>query len=560
MKTRKIVATALAALFLLSGLTACQSASAPTTAPSTAAPTAAPTDAPTAVPTTAPATQAPSTQAAAPVTPATTQEALTPDHPKGGKMTYALGGMLGGNLFAPSAQGGVNQACVWPMLQSLALQDPSTGEWRYVLAESMDMDVQNVILTVKLKKGVTFSDGSELNADVLKWNFDSYLDHEMAHKVSKLQKVEVVDDLTVKMYFPEYFYDLEKTIAAINIYSKKSYDEMGEDAYKMNPVGTGPYKLQKFALDAGITYVRNEDYWEGTGNYLDEIEMVIVKDNTTRLTAFLNGEIDNTNSVEEGTIDRLQEAGFPIAEASNGTMETLLCTTKGENNPFSKLEVRQAVMMYALDADGITKVTMGKYANPWYQAAGPDCTNYDPTITEIGYNPEKAKELLTAAGYPDGFSTTIYCFSSAAKSAEAIQANLQDIGITATIEPVQNLADPRNEGREGLYLAGHLNRNGLDTSFLVGSTLSPEKGSWNACIDYSEEYAELTRQYLREADTAKRMEIATRLNHMFSVDDCYGRVFGYSPQFLFGSHRIGGYAESLRFNAYPIATDIWFEQ
>lgn len=476
---------------------------------------------------------------------------------QGGGFVYTADSGVSG-WFQPVMSGGSSGNFIWPAMERLARYNQVTEEVKLELAEKMDVDPEAHTLTIKLREGVHFTDGSEMNADNLIWELQMYLDHGRASTLNNPTNIEKVDEYTVKVSFDSYDYTIMKSYCNIFMYSKKAYEEHGEDWYQTNLVGTGPYILDSFETDARVHYVRNDNYWR-EGNYLDEITIEIIKDETTRLSAFLNNETDVISTTTEHVIDQVKAAGFQEMVDVNGNLINVIVNNKAAGDPFNDLRVRQAVLLYGLDSAGITRAGYGKYAQAWDEMAGADFVNYNPNQQKAEYNVEKAKALLAEAGYPNGFSTQIHYMGYDSVAATAVQASLIELGIQAEMVPAEAIADPRKAGEPGLYVMRQTMNTGNDTTSYLAYGVGP--GSyWEPVVDYSDTYREISAKIMETPDRNARVEMGKQLNEMASVSECFTRGISLVPRFIFVNPAIQNYPEALAFTNTPDPSCLWYQK
>lgn len=301
------------------------------------------------------------------------------------------------------------------------------------LAESYKVGDDLKSITFNLRKGVKFHDGSDFNAQVVKWNLDNII-------AKKLQpnwdSVTIIDDYTVKVNLKQWQNTLLRAFdMGAAMISKASFDKNGIDWARYNPVGTGPFKFVSFQRDTSFKTVRNPDYWQKVKPYLDAVEYLFIADKMTQQAAIQAGEADAL-MVEPGkTAADMERLGLQI-KASLIATHVLQPDTANADSPWANKKVREAIE-YAIDRESIAKSFGYGYLHAPYQIPGPATAIYDPNFA-LGrkFDQAKAKQLLTEAGYPNGFKTTIIVspISLIREIPEAVQAYLGQIGITVELE------------------------------------------------------------------------------------------------------------------------------
>jgi len=322
-----------------------------------------------------------------------------------------------------------------PAIETIRKLKPN-GDLTLWLAESAVADDKALTLTITLKKGIRFHDGTDLNAKSLKWNFEKAMANKVTN-VAKLKSVDIVDDYTVRCNLTEWGSDITYDVTGLYIVSQAAWEKNGDDWGKQNPIGTGPFKFLSRQTDVNVKYVKNTDYWVKGSPYLDEVDFVIIKDPTTRLASFKAGEIDvcmDPSNVQVNEVKNDSKYVVNIGKGINGSYR-LNPDGQNANSPFSKLEVRQAVA-YAIDKQALVDGIMGGYATASDQQFLSNAWAYNPNLKPYTYNPEKAKELLKTAGYPNGIEISLFGLNTGNDPLvlTAIQAMLAKANIKANLD------------------------------------------------------------------------------------------------------------------------------
>lgn len=269
------------------------------------------------------------------------------------------------------------------------------------LAESYELADDGLSMTIKLKEGIEFTDGSELNAEVVAWNYQMRIDN---HKVPNWKSVEVIDPYTIKLSFFNWDNSLYSTLADSAdawIVSKDNYDKNGEQYAREHPVGTGPFMFDSFQADAYYDVVRNPNYWQEGLPYLDKIHHVVMMDENTKKAALQAGEVDAIELEPGKLVADLQKAltDYTWYGSIFSTLNLILDTATPES-PCADKRAREA-LDYAIDREALAEAFGYGLWGPTYQVPAPDNgAIYDPNyVYPRPYDPEKAKQLLAEAGY-----------------------------------------------------------------------------------------------------------------------------------------------------------------
>jgi peptide/nickel transport system substrate-binding protein len=291
-------------------------------------------------------------------------------------------------------------------------------------------------LTLTIRQGVKFFDGSDLNAKVVKWNLDKQKEYKKPI-TAYFSSVDVVDDYTVKISISKFQNTILQNLGNLVglMYSQAAFEKNGLDWCKVNPIGTGPFKLGDREADVQTTYVKNENYWQEDKPYLDAYQILVIPELMTLQAAEMKGDIDVMLPSGGGSlaVKELQDKGWIVIQSPADPV-CLWPDSVNQDSPWSITEVRQAAS-YAIDRVSISKL-MGGYMVPAYQLPSPSYAAYDKDYTGTPYDVEKAKELMKAAGKEDGFKTTLATPFVPRDVLVAIQGNLSKIGIEAEISTI----------------------------------------------------------------------------------------------------------------------------
>jgi peptide/nickel transport system substrate-binding protein len=470
-------------LIMLSFLLSACSNPAPTTTQATTPPVTAPPAQTTQAVQTTPAsktTAPPATTAPKP----TTAPAASPTPKYGGVFKFvdprAPSTTLG--WFAEAgAQGGM-----WspPMLESF-MECDINNKFSPMLATNWEVAPDLKSITLTLRKGVKFHDGSDFNAEVAKWNLDQLIAAKVSVNYNNIASVDIIDDYTIRLNLSKYQNSMLNTLAATMIISKAAFDSKGKEWLRWNPVGTGPFKFVSFERDVVIKYTKFDNYWrkDSQGNklpYLDGIEMYFVADPVTMSAAYEAGEFYAMGGDLSSVHYDLQQKGNNIVSCYAGAY-VLTPDSKNADSPWSNLKVRQA-LDYAIDRDALVKARGFGFWTTIYQFANPGTPAYIADLQNRSYNPDKAKQLLAEAGYPNGFQTKIYAdvASSDKDAVTAIQAYMGKVGIQAELNILDfaSYGNYRTKGWNNAVLAGMVGfdanlNNSMDRYWVKSSAMFP---------------------------------------------------------------------------------------
>jgi peptide/nickel transport system substrate-binding protein len=317
------------------------------------------------------------------------------------------------------------------------------GNFVPLLATDYKTDPAAKTITIALRKGVKFHDGSDFNAEIAKWNMETYKAQNRRPELNKVGSIDVIDSHTIRLNLVTFDNTMLMSLAnaadAGRMMSKKAFDDHGREWCEFHPVGTGPFQFESREKDAFIKYKRFDGYWGGKP-YLDGIDNLIIQDDTVALMAFKSGKLDIYNPRQTLNAKNLEKEGkYNMVRRPMGQVPALCGYVKDPESPFTKLKVRQA-MSYAVNVNALAEgFGMGywKIQNQW---AIPGTWGYNNDIKGYDYNPEKAKQLLAEAGYPNGFKTTLNFFNFGKNYVDemtAIQRFLKEVGIDGELNGVK---------------------------------------------------------------------------------------------------------------------------
>jgi ABC-type transport system substrate-binding protein len=259
--------------------------------------------------------------------------------------------------------------------------------------------------TLKLRSGLTFHDGTALDAEAVKYNLDrSRSDTRSTIKtdLDSIESVEVegTDKVIIKLKRPDALLPLALTSRAGMMVSPKASKELGAGLVR-KPVGAGPWSFVSWADNASISMKRYDGYWRKGYPKIDAIEFVIIPELNTGLRSVIAGQnhfVYRLSPQQKTVIDRAKS----VKPVNGPTLYFHLIYFNNSRPPFNDMRIRQAVS-YAIDRDAFNKGTMlglGEFANSAIPKAH---WAYDESLENFfKYDPEKSKALLAAAGHPNG--------------------------------------------------------------------------------------------------------------------------------------------------------------
>jgi peptide/nickel transport system substrate-binding protein len=325
------------------------------------------------------------------------------------------------------------------------------------LAESWSTDPANrTIWTFRLRRGVTFHDGSEFNAEAVVWNLDKVMDKaapqfdsaqaaQAATFVAPIASYRVVNGSTVEITTKQPDANLAFKLVSVFMSSPARWRELGGDwnRFAMPPSGTGPWKIEKVAPRERIEFSRNANYWESARiPRCDRMIVVPMPDPLTRAAALLSGQVDWVEAPPPDIIPRLRQAGMQIVTNPYPHVWPYLLSCLPDS-PFRDVRVRQAINL-GIDREGLVALLGGTAMAAQGQVVPNDPWFGKPKF-EVRHDPREAKRLLTEAGYgPRNLCNATVLISTSGSGQmqplpmnEAIKQGLSEIGMDIRFEVLE---------------------------------------------------------------------------------------------------------------------------
>ncbi|SDY50253.1 ABC transporter substrate-binding protein [Citreimonas salinaria] len=332
-----------------------------------------------------------------------------------------------------AAAGAIDQVLYSNVFEGLT-RFTETGAVEPGLASDWEISEDGLTYTFTLQDGVTFHDGTDLTAEDVVFSFERAMaeDSQNAQKVlfENIDTVEAVDPQTVRLTLSQPDGSLLFNLAwgdAV-IVAPESIDTI-----KSDPVGTGPFQFDEWIQGDRITLERYEDYW-GEAPALTEATFQFISDPTAAFAAMMAQDIDAFYSypAPENLPQFAADPRFQVLEGSTEG-ETIL-GINNQQKPLNDVRVRQAIA-HAIDRQAVINGAMFGQGTPIGTHFAPHHPDYVDLLELSPHDPERARELLAEAGYPDGFTTTLKLPppSYARRGGEIIASQLREVGIETEI-------------------------------------------------------------------------------------------------------------------------------
>ena len=371
------------------------------------------------------------------------------------------------------------------MYDTLLHIDRYTEEWVPYLAESWTVSGDARDWTFRLKQGVPFYKNKQptqysmtvadvIHSFAINWYppYQAGIPGISVYSTADDRHFDVKSDheFVWKLDAPALFWGYYSTDDRRGVASKGYWDEVGEDAYIADPIGTGPFTFKDYAINQGLLVERVEDHYRQTPMF-HELQYFYVPEEATRSAMLYTNEAD-ISEISLSLHEQATARGFQIVNSTTPSFYTFMfiggmydaSRTDGynkivpgfvvdENSPMRIREVREAINL-AINREELNEVFLNGDAiatTRW--AFPPSWTNYDTSWTPYPYDPDRARQLLRDAGYPNGFEIEVYAppgltgLPQAGEMSEAIAQYFEQIGLQAKIIPVnteQMSSIPRN--------------------------------------------------------------------------------------------------------------------
>jgi peptide/nickel transport system substrate-binding protein len=448
------------------------------------------------------------------------------------------------------ATGDTRQASnvAWSIFDSLVWLNDE-GKIVPALAKSWSVSDDGTVYTFKLREDVTFHNGDTFDADDVVFTWQRGKQKEITYREDFLaaEKVEKVDKYTVRVI-------LEKPNSMMllqmnehwGILSKEYHEEVGEEGYIQNPVGTGPFEFVEWRKADRIVLEANENYWQDEYPKVDRVVYRPIPEASTRIAAVKAGDIDIISRIGPEQAEELEgTSGVDLISYPKDRVYYIAFNnmTTGKGTPIIEQKVRQA-MSYAIDYQAIIDNIFNGKAERVAGFVVPGNLGYDPSIEPYPYDPEKAEELLAEAGYPDGFEISMAgpsdTYINFEEVLQAVVGYWEEIGIEVELEFMESGKYWDLEAQRKLPpLFGDSWSSSTGEAFprLVGS-VGGEDASYAAWLD--QRLVNLVEEVKLTPDQDERAEVYTEILRYMNEDPPF--VYLYQPlAFEATTERVMGY-------------------
>jgi peptide/nickel transport system substrate-binding protein len=521
----------------------------------------------------------------------TTPTATTPTDarlPNLGDLAKPEGGIEGGRLQLstaaniadigyPAGSAGPGDAMItWLAVEPL-LRIDKNNDLQPWLAESFEIAEDKSSITLYLRQGISYTDGTPFNADAAKYNIDREINSLMWPNLKGFSQCVKIDEYTIRCDFVNGQWDwiAVKSLAgwwSALMFCPTTIENNTPEYCMTNVVGTGPFVQTGYEPNLSINFDRNDNYWRGKP-YLEGVDISVITDANVTLMAFKSGQI-HTAMINPQDAQGVIDEGFEIRESTD--MVYNWCILPSSGNPdsiLSDINVRRALES-AIDKQALVDAFTYGYGIATNQGF---CLEpfMDPTTVGYPYDLAAAQNYMDLADYSDGFTTTLYMVQGMVDDVPmAVKGMLEEANITLNIEKIGYLQLVEMIGGGGTGWDGYIFSYGFPgTTTDPASTLkngplnairnpaNPEEWmvtTWISC-EQPAELCNLAEMGAQTIDNDARIPIYQEISRKATDDYCQWTYLYYTPSLTSVSpvvkgHTVGEYTE---FYAYTFA---WLEE
>jgi len=449
---------------------------------------------------------------------------------KGGRFTTCL--FLEPNSLDPAAATYIPGIAVLKNVVETLIELDQEGKAHPRLATSWQVASDGKEWTFKLREGLTFHDGTPLNAEAVKFSYDRILNPD-THSQTGMSEIgpydssQILDSKTVKLIFKEpyapFFNNL--TDVVLGIVSPAAVKKYGPD-FGQNPVGTGPYVYKEWVKGDHITLVRNDKYVNSSAlvshkglPYFDSLVFRIISEDQTRLNALRSGEADFIYRIPAISVEGVQSDPRFRVFKNMYAGDPVMFLINRQRFPTDDLAVAKA-MQFAVNKEVASRIMTAGISPAAWGPLKPVVWGYTAEVEKLyKYDPPRARELLEGAGWKmgpngvrmkDGQACRLVCATYSdpvrVSMVTAIQGMLKSVGMDLEI---QTMSLPASEdlARQGKSNMTYMEWRGIDPDILTVHFHSKNIGGWNMGHFKNAEVDRLLDEGRVTSDAKRRLEL-----------------------------------------------------
>ena len=438
----------------------------------------------------------------------------------------------------------------------LIYRDPQTWEYKPLLATSWKW-IDPSTMELELREGVVFHNGEKFDADdvVYTLNFVSNPENKVLvqRNVNWIKKAEKLGTYKVRILLHKPFpAALEYLAGNVPIYPNEYYAKVGPQGFGLKPVGTGPYKVVTVEQGKRIVFEKNTDYFKDSPKGQPAIDRIVqrtIPEMTTMVAELMTGGLDWIYMVPTDQAEKLEKLpSLNVVRAETMRIGFLQMDVTGRtgDTPLKDVRVRKAIC-YAVDREAIAKNLVGGQSRVVHAACYPSQFGCIDTVTKYDYDPARAKQLLTEAGYANGFEIDFYGYRDRPYG-EAIVGYLREVGIKANMKWLKYsaLRDATKANKVALVMNTWGSYGVNDISNITGQHFRMEYN------DFARDQA--VTDWLNEGDNsiddAKRREVYSKALKRIADQAYWLPLFSWVANYAFD--------KDLDFTPYPDAVPRFF--
>jgi peptide/nickel transport system substrate-binding protein len=423
------------------------------------------------------------------------------------------------------------------------------------LVEAWEM-LDDLTWEFSLHQGIMFHNGEPFTAEAVKATYDRSVDPDLAIRNPwasevNITEVEIVDDYTVRFHTSTFTPHMLARLANDHfIFPPKYLTETDPAIVARNPIGTGPYVFQEWVQGEQIVMTANQDYWGDPSPTVETVVWHFIPEPSALLANLQTGAADLIDGLLPTSIAAV-EADANLAVAFVEGTRRVYIGLRVKEVPTDDVRVRQA-LNYGVNVEEICETILGGSTTRMTNFA--ELAFRNPNVVGYRYDPERARQLLSEAGYPDGFNVTLDYSRTAALGVnefpQAIAIQLREVGVEVELNALEgNIHSERVENRETSQLYLHTKAGFFDPGLTFENWLQDDVAN---AAEYDEEVApefqELVQRMLTSGTPEERLEWSHQAQVILMEDapaiflwfqpDIYGinkRVQNFAPN---GDERI----------------------
>lgn len=412
-----------------------------------------------------------------------------------------------------------------------------------------------------IRDGIKFHDGSDLTVEDVKFTLERIFesggmgDGRTSPRQSLLgpmESVEILDANTLRVKLSEPWPLLPAMLPFHEVVSKNFVEQVGTDGMASQVNGTGPFELVRWIRGETIIMERFDDYYGGADGIpptdvacVERVIFSVIPEASSRVAALLSGDVHIISELPTFSVNQVRNNPGTDVMSANGT-RSFFIAMNNESELFSDIQVRQA-LAHALDKELIIEHILDGFATPIDGILSPEAFGKNNDLPSFEYDPDKARQLLAEAGYPDGIEITLDVEGTYRDTAEAIGSVLSQAGITTRISVGEASVLSQKWQAEGEEKSGDLymtswGNGSLDPhGIFVPTHRTNDRG--NSAGYSNPEVDDLLNRAAVEADPEERARMYQQAEAIASADVPY--IYLWVPQDLYGvSSRLSGWSPS----------------